>query len=193
MQDDLDDVITHLAGEGLVDANRVCMMGWSYGGYASARAAQRNPEKYRCAIAGAGVYDLPAMRDYDSRYLGDFGKDYLAKGAAEISSVSPSRNTQGRWAPILIVHGVRDARVPIDQGRTLVSRLRGSGKRQGEDFDYIEQPQNTHNLIYDDVFVEWLEGAERWLNRFNPAYIPSDTDQPVPVAPEGERPATRRQ
>lgn len=192
MQDDLDDVITHMAAEGTVDPNRVCMMGWSYGGYASARAAQRNPERYRCTIAGAGVYDLPAMREYDATYLGSFGKNYLAKGAADLSSVSPARNTGGRWAPILVVHGVRDARVPINQGRLLVSRLRGSGKRQGEDFDYIEQPQNTHNLIYDDVFVEWLEGAERWLARWNPAYIDSDTDRPVPVVPEGPRPQARR-
>lgn len=192
MQDDLDDVITHLAREGTIDPNRVCMMGWSYGGYASARAAQRNPEKYRCTIAGAGVYDLPMMRDYDSTYLGSFGANYLAKGAAELSTVSPARNTNGRWAPILIVHGVRDARVPVAQARTLVSRLRGSGKVEGTDFAYIEQPENTHNLNYDDVWVEWLEGAANWLERWNPAYTASDTDRPVPVVPEGPRPQARR-
>ncbi len=192
MQDDLDDVITHLAAQGTIDPGRVCMMGWSYGGYASARAAQRNPEKYRCAIAGAGVYDLAMMRDYDSRYLGSFGSNYLAKGAAELGSVSPARNTDSAWAPILVVHGVRDARVPIDQARTLVSRLRGSGKRTGEQYDYIEQAQNTHNLNFDDVWVEWLEGAERWLTRYNPAYVASDSDRPVPMAVEGERPTPRR-
>lgn len=192
MQDDLDDVITHLAQEGTIDPNRVCMMGWSYGGYASARAAQRNPEKYRCTIAGAGVYDLPMMRDFDAGYLGSFGSNYLAKGAAELSSVSPARNTDGRWSPILIVHGVRDARVPVAQARTLVSRLRASGKREGVDFEYIEQPQNTHNLDYDDVHTEWLEGAARWLTRWNPAYIDSDTDRPVALVPEGPRPQPRR-
>lgn len=188
MQDDLDDVIDHMVAQGTVDRNRVCMMGWSYGGYASARAAQRNPERYRCAIAGAGVYDLAMMREYDQTYLGSFGANYLAKGAAELNSVSPARNTDGRWAPILIVHGVRDARVPIAQARTLVSRLRGSGKVEGRDFAYIEQPENTHNLNYDDVWVEWLEGARDWLTRFNPAYVESDTDRPVPIVEEGPRP-----
>ena len=191
MQDDLDDLITHMAAQGTVDPSRVCMMGWSYGGYASARAAQRNPEKYRCTIAGAGVYDLAAMREYDQTYLGSFGANYLARGAAELNSVSPSRNTNTRWAPILIVHGARDARVPIDQARTLVSRLRSAGKMQGTDFDYIEQPQNTHNLIYDDVWVQWIEGAAGWLNRWNPAYTPADSDRPVPLVPEGARPVTR--
>src|SRR3546814_11317572 len=95
-------------------------MGWSYGGYAAARAAQRDAARWRCTIAGAGVYDLPMMRDYDQDYIGSFGANYLAKGASSLADVSPARNTDGEWAPILIVHGVRDPRVPIAQARTLV-------------------------------------------------------------------------
>jgi dipeptidyl aminopeptidase/acylaminoacyl peptidase len=181
MQDDLNDAVTHLAGQGIVDPERVCMMGWSYGGYASARAAQRDADKYRCTIAGAGVYDLAMMKRYDANYLGSFGSNYLAKGAADLDTVSPAQNTKGRWAPIMIVHGLRDQRVPIEQARTLVSRLKGSGKVEGVDFDYVEQPKNTHNLPYSDVRMEWLEAAERWLAKHNPAYIPSDVDKPVPV------------
>lgn len=178
MQDDLNDAISHLAGQGIVDAKRVCMMGWSYGGYASARAAQRDADKYRCAIAGAGVYDLVLMRQYDVTYLGNFGSNYLAKGAADLNLVSPARNAEGKWAPIMIVHGERDQRVPVEQARTLVSRLKSSGKKQGADFEYVEQPKNTHNLPYADVRVEWLSAAERWLERHNPAYIATDSDRP---------------
>lgn len=181
MQDDLNDAITHLAAQGIVDPKRVCMMGWSYGGYASARAAQRDPDKYRCTIAGAGVYDLPMMRIYDKEYLGAFGAKYLTAGAPDLDAVSPAANTKGRWAPIMIVHGKKDQRVPVAQGRTLVSRLKDSGKRQGEDFDYLEQPNNTHNLPYNEDRVGWLAAAERWLAKHNPAYIDSDTDKPVPV------------
>lgn len=181
MQDDLNDAITYLASTGLVDPKRVCMMGWSYGGYASARAAQRDADKYRCTIAGAGVYDLQLMKQYDKEYLGQFGAGYLAKGAADLDSVSPARNANGNWAPIMIVHGIRDDRVPIAQARTLVGALRGSGKKQGTDFDFVEQPKNTHQLPYADVRLEWFEAAHRWLDRFNPAYIPSDSDKPVPV------------
>lgn len=181
MQDDLDDVITHLAGQGLIDPKRVCMMGWSYGGYASARAAQRNADKYRCTIAGAGVYDLAMMRSYDKGYLGSFGSNYLAKGAAELSTVSPAKNAEGKWAPIMIVHGVRDQRVPVAQARTLVSALKSAGKKEGVDFEYLEQPKNTHNLPYDDVAIEWLKAVETWLGKHNPAYIDSDSDKPVPI------------
>jgi dipeptidyl aminopeptidase/acylaminoacyl peptidase len=182
MQDDLNGAIDHLAQQGIVDPKRACMMGWSYGGYASARAAQRDPDRWRCTIAGAGVYDLPEMRSYDQGYLGSFGANYLSKGAAELSDVSPARNTEGKWSPIMIVHGVRDQRVPVAQARILVNALKSAGKRQGVDFDYVEQPKNTHNLPYEDVHIEWLQAAERWLEKHNPAYLSSDPDNPVPIA-----------
>lgn len=176
MQDDLNDAITHLANEGIVDRDRACMMGWSYGGYASARAAQRDPEMWNCTIAGAGVYDLGLMRRFDVGYLGKFGSNYLAKGAADLDTVSPAQNTGGEWAPILIVHGVRDARVPVEQARVLVSNLQSSGKVEGRDFVYLEQPKNTHNLPYDYTRIEWLGAAAAWLEKHNPAYAPGDPD-----------------
>lgn len=183
MQDDLNDAMDHLVKQGLVDPKRACMMGWSYGGYASARAAQRDPQRWRCTVAGAGVYDLPMMRDYDKEYLGSFGANYLAKGANELSAVSPARNTDTKWSPILVVHGVRDPRVPIAQGRTLVARLKGSGKKKGVDYDYIEQPRNGHYGRYFTKAerIEWLQGSADWFERFNPAYIATDPDKPVPV------------
>ncbi|SMQ60405.1 Dipeptidyl aminopeptidase/acylaminoacyl peptidase [Altererythrobacter xiamenensis] len=176
MQDDLNDAIDYLASQGIVDANRACMMGWSYGGYASARAAQRDPNRWQCTVAGAGVYDLGLMRRYDVGYLGKFGSNYLAKGAADLDSVSPAANTDGDWAPIMIVHGVRDARVPVEQARVLVSNLKSSGKVEGKDFIYLEQEKNTHNLPYDYTRIEWLGGAAAWLEKHNPAYVSSDPD-----------------
>ena len=176
MQDDLNDAIDHLANEGIVDGNRACMMGWSYGGYASARAAQRDPDRWNCTIAGAGVYDLGLMRRFDVGYLGKFGSNYLAKGAGDLDDVSPAKNGDGKWSPILIVHGVRDARVPVEQARVLVSELKNNGKVEGTDFIYLEQEKNTHNLPYDYTRIEWLGGAAAWLEKHNPAYVAGDPD-----------------
>jgi dipeptidyl aminopeptidase/acylaminoacyl peptidase len=188
MQDDLNDGMDYLVKQGIVDPKRACMMGWSYGGYASARAAQRDPDRWRCTIAGAGVYDLAMMRDYDREYIGEFGANYLAKGANELSVVSPARNVQTRWSPILIFHGVRDPRVPIAQARTLVGRLKGAGKKKGIDYDYIEQPRNGHysRFFTKEERIEWLQGAANWLTRFNPAYIPTDPDKEPPVIAFGK-------
>ncbi len=175
MQDDLNDALTWFGQQGLIDPKRACIMGWSYGGYAAARGAQRDPSVWKCAIAGAGVYDFPLMKKFDTREFGSFGASFQAT-ADNLVAISSARNTDGPWAPILIVAAERDARIPMEQARTLVSRLKGSGKQEGIDFRYVVQPKGTHNLPYEDVHIEWLKESESWAERFNPAYIASDPD-----------------
>jgi dipeptidyl aminopeptidase/acylaminoacyl peptidase len=175
MQDDLNDALTWFGQQGLIDPKRACVMGWSYGGYAAARGAQRDASVWKCAIAGAGVYDFPMMKQYDTKEFGKFGAGYQAT-SDNLVAISSARNTDGPWAPILIVAAERDARIPMEQARTLVSRLKASGKVEGKDFQYIVQPKGTHNLPYEDVHIQWLTESEAWAKRFNPAYIPSDPD-----------------
>jgi dipeptidyl aminopeptidase/acylaminoacyl peptidase len=175
MQDDLNDALTWFGQQGLIDPKRACIMGWSYGGYAAARGAQRDASVWKCAIAGAGVYDFPMMKQYDTKEFGKFGAGFQAT-SDNLIAISSARNTDGPWAPILIVTAERDARIPMEQARTLVSRLKGSGKVEGKDFRYIVQPKGTHNLPYEDVHIQWLTEAEAWAERFNPSYIPSDPD-----------------
>ncbi|NJS14800.1 MAG: S9 family peptidase [Sphingopyxis sp.] len=176
MQDDLNDAMTWFSASGLVDKNRACIMGWSYGGYATARGAQRDPSVWRCAIAGAGVYDMAMMNRWDETNLSSFSARFQDT-SDDPNGISSAQNTKGPWSPILIVAGLRDARIPIEQSRTLVSRLKGAGKKEGVDFRYIEQPKGTHNLPYEDVHIEWLVESENWARRFNPAYIASDPDK----------------
>ncbi len=181
MQDDLNDLLTWYGQKGTIDPKRACIMGWSYGGYATARGAQRDPELWRCAIAGAGVYDFPLMTAWDKKNLGKFSSGFQAT-SDDPKGISSAQHTDTKWAPILIVAGARDRRIPLEQSRTLVSRLKSSGKVEGTDFKYIEQKQGTHNLPYDDVHIQWIEEAEAWLTRFNPAYVATDADKPPAMA-----------
>jgi dipeptidyl aminopeptidase/acylaminoacyl peptidase len=169
MQDDLNDAITYLAGQGVVDPKRVCMMGWSYGGYAASRAAQRDGDKYRCAISGAGVHDLPDMVAYDRDYLGEYGAKVALGSAGKLVEVSPGLHAKEYSAPILIIHGEKDQRVPVRQSRNLVSRLKGAGKVEGRDFVYVELPRETHNLLLESSRMRVLEEVKKFLDKHNPA------------------------
>ncbi|MGI8931638.1 MAG: alpha/beta hydrolase family protein [Sphingomicrobium sp.] len=168
MQDDLLDAISALAGKGIADAKRVCIMGWSYGGYAASRAAQRDGQYYRCAISGAGVHDLPDMVSYDRRYLGEFGAKYIG-AAGRLPDISPARHPSQFSVPILIVHGKVDQRVPVSQSRNLVRALKSAGKIEGRDFVYLEQPKNTHNFPFEADEIQFLEAVRDFLAKHNPA------------------------
>jgi len=169
MQDDLLDAITHLAAQGIADPKRVCIFGWSYGGYAASRAAQRDGGIYRCAISGAGVHDLPDMVAYDKEYLGRYGAQFIGSAAGKLAAVSPARHAEEFTVPILIVHGAKDDRVPVAQSRELVKRLKAAGKVEGRDFVYLEQPRNTHHLPLEEDRIQLLEEMKRFLDKHNPA------------------------
>jgi dipeptidyl aminopeptidase/acylaminoacyl peptidase len=191
MQDDLNDAVTYLAQQGIADASRVCMFGWSYGGYAASRAAQRDPDRYRCTISGAGVHDIPDMVSHDRTYLGRAGSQYIGSAASRLADVSPARHTDGRWAPILIVQGARDERVPVSQARNLVSRLRGSGKVEGRDFVYVEQPRNTHNLPLEADRLQLLVEMQRFLGQHNPSGMAAPAATASATAAPAGRPAAQ--
>ncbi len=181
MQDDLNDALTWFGARGIVDPKRACVMGWSYGGYAAARGAQRDPDVWKCAIAGAGIYDMSAMKRYDEKTFGEFGAGFQST-VDDLNAISAINFTNAKWAPLLVVAGLRDDRIPISQSRSLIARMKASGKKESIDFEYIEQKQGTHHLPYEDVHIQWLEASEQWATRFNPPYIDGDQSKPVPLS-----------
>ncbi len=166
MQDDLNDAVTHLAKEGIADPKRVCMVGASYGGYAAMRAAQRDGRLYRCAISYAGVSDLAALRRYDSQFLnGRTIGDWLRGQAPDFQSVSPRFHATDFAAPILLMHGRVDKRVPVAQSRTLAAEL----KRAGKPHRYVEQPLGDHFFSRSEDRLQFLIEMTAFLKEHNPA------------------------
>ena len=166
MQDDLNDAVTHLAKEGIADAKRVCIVGASYGGYAAMRGAQRDGKLFRCAISYAGVSDLAALARFDDKFL--YGREYtsdLKEKAPDFASVSPLRFPEQFTTPILIMHGKNDLRVPVEQSRTMATKLKAAGKEHR----YVEQPLGDHHFSRQEDRLQFLQEMESFLAKYNPA------------------------
>jgi dienelactone hydrolase len=165
MQDDLNDVITHLAAQGIADPKRVCMSGASYGGYAALRAAQRDGALYRCAISYAGVADVAAMSRYDQRTItGNSARAYWKESAPNSSDVSPVKHAQDFTIPVLIMHGKNDMRVPVDQSRDMAAKLKSANKP----YRYVEQPLGDHHFSREEDRLQFLKEMDAFLNQHNP-------------------------
>jgi len=166
MQDDLNDALAWATKAGIVDAKRVCMVGASYGGYAAMRAAQRDGALYRCAVSYAGVSDLGGMRAYDSQFLNNKTRaDWLRKQAPDFKAVSPRFGAEQFSAPILLVHGKADMRVPVKQSRQMADAL----KQAGKPYDYVEQPLGDHHFSRAADRLDFLKRMKAFLDRYNPA------------------------
>jgi dipeptidyl aminopeptidase/acylaminoacyl peptidase len=57
MQDDVTDVVRAVIDTGIADPDRICNVGWSYGGYAALAGAAFTPELYSCAVSIGAITD----------------------------------------------------------------------------------------------------------------------------------------
>jgi len=174
MQTDLSDGVRHLAGQGMIDPSRVCIVGGSYGGYAAMAGPTLDRGVYRCAVAVAGVSDLRRMvaheadtggrRDSEAvRYWNRFmGAERL--GDRSLDERSPARLAQQADAPILLLHGRDDTVVPIEQSRLMASALR----RANKPFEFIELAGEDHWLSRAETRQKMLAETVRFLQANNP-------------------------
>ncbi|HYD37108.1 MAG TPA: S9 family peptidase [Allosphingosinicella sp.] len=171
MQDDLDDGVKWLAGRGLIDPKRVCIMGASYGGYAAMWGAARNPEIYRCAISFAGISEVRAMLRYDPstgiarRYYKDWRDRIRGEEGFDLAAVSPLNRAAAIRVPLLIAHGEEDHVVPVAQSRNMHEALR----RARIEHEFVIYPGEGHGFEKAANSIDFLKRVEAFLARHNPS------------------------
>lgn len=173
MQTDLWDGMQVLVDQGIVDADRVCIFGWSYGGYAAYAGATLTPDLYRCVIAGAGVSDILTMMDYERGRLGGDSQAYWARNIgdwrrdpAHIAAISPAQQVNNITAPMMIIHGTDDLIVPFTQAEYMARALDAAGKPY-EMVAIQDGPHQSYRMTVDNQ-RELYTNLERFLFEHNP-------------------------
>ena len=132
MQDDLTDAVHWAIEQGVADPERICIYGGSYGGYAALMSPTREPDLYACTIGYVGVYSLPMMFRWGDIPESSTGRAYLSRvlpeSEAEQRAQSGGYNVDKLKIPVMLVHGEKDQRVPIQQYNFLMSQLKDAGK-----------------------------------------------------------------
>jgi len=172
MQDDITAGVDYLINAGITDPKRICIYGASYGGYAALWGLIKTPDLYQCGISFAGVSDIADMlegssdiahnkisREIFRTRVGD-----LAANKKRFDEVSPVKHAEKIKAPVLLIHGEDDERVPIVHSKKMISALEENHKvveslffnEEGHGLNYV---RNLY-LYYQTVF--------KFLDRFNP-------------------------
>jgi len=127
-----------LTAQGFVDAKRIGVWGWSYGGYMTLMLMFKAPALYRAGAAGAPVTDWTLYdTHYTERYL---GKPQDNAAGYEASSVLPyAKDLEGS---LLIIHGMADDNVLFTHSTKLFKRLQDLGKP----FEVMVYPGAKHGL-----------------------------------------------
>lgn len=163
MQDDITDGASWIIEQGYADADRLAILGHSYGGYAALMGVVKTPDLYQCAVAHAPVTDLPRLIRHENQYVG--GKYWtrrigrLWNDREMLRENSPALRADSIKVPVLLFHGENDRVVNIDQSKRMVSGL----KRQDKNYKYIELGEGTHYLDVGDNRVTFLREVESFL------------------------------
>ncbi len=165
MQDDVTDATLWAIDQGVTDPDSICIFGASYGGYASLMGVVKEPDLYACAIVYVGVYDLEMMLTKGDIPESKSGQNYLDQAlGTDLQSIrqrSPINSVDKLKAPLLIVHGAKDRRVPIDQAEALRSRLDELGK----DYEWLVKSGEGHGFYDKENRVELYETMLDFLSQ----------------------------
>ncbi|HUY97976.1 MAG TPA: alpha/beta fold hydrolase [Verrucomicrobiae bacterium] len=126
---DLAAVHAWLAPSGL-DAARAALWGASYGGYMVLAGLAFQPELWAAGVDIVGISDLVSFLEHTSDYRRahrerEYGS--LTYDRAFLEAASPLRRADAIRAPLFVIHGRNDPRVPLRQAEQLVARLHRRG------------------------------------------------------------------
>ena len=166
MQDYLS-AIDNVSNESFVDKSRLGCVGASYGGYSVYMLAGMHKKRFKSFIAHDGIFDFRSMYGTTEEMWfpnWDYGGPYWDKNNAaaqkSYKDFSPS-NFVANWdTPILIFHGEKDFRVPLEQGLQAfqAAQLQGIKSRlivMKDENHWVLHPQNA--LIWQHEFYKWLQ------------------------------------
>jgi esterase/lipase len=146
------DVLDHIEGlkklekDPRIDSSRRGVVGRSYGGYMTLTLASRHPELWKAAVDMFGPYDLapwikripPTWQTFFKITLGDPDKDKTF-----LDERSPKTYMNQLTAPLMIIQGKHDPRVPEAESAQLVADLRSDGVK----VDYQVYEDEGHDVL----------------------------------------------
>ncbi len=157
--------VEFLKATGYIDAKKVGIWGGSYGGYMTLMAIGKTPEVWAAAVDEYGIlnwltmleHEDPRLQEYEKSLLGDPVKD---KSVYEASS--PLMYIKNETAPLLVLQGDNDIRVPKEEAQQVVSIL----KAEGRTVDAVYYPNEGHGFVKREHQQDELSRSVAWLQKY---------------------------
>ena len=130
---DIDAFVRHLRRDPAIDASRIGVTGGSYGGYMTYAALTLYPEHWRAGLAVVAISDFVTFLENTADYRRDlrrveYGDERDPKARAKLKAISPLGRASRIAAPLFVVTGANDPRVPASEADQMVAAVRAQGR-----------------------------------------------------------------
>lgn len=129
-----------------VDASRIGIWGWSYGGFMSSNCLLQGNDVFKMAIAVAPVTN---WRFYDTIYTERYMQT-PQENASGYDDNSPINHIQKLKGKYLIIHGTADDNVHVQNAMRMIRALQLAGK----DFDQAIYPDTNHGIYGGKIRIQ---------------------------------------
>ncbi|HEV3358020.1 MAG TPA: serine hydrolase [Pseudonocardiaceae bacterium] len=159
--------IDALVAEGIADADRLAVAGYSYGGFMTCYLTSHD-QRFAAAVAGGVCADLTSFAGTSDagHLLAAHEFDALSwRDAERLAAHSPITKVADVRTPTLVIHGAEDVRCPVGQAQQWHAALR----ERGVPTELALYPGGSHLFILDGAPSHRLDFNERvrdWVERY---------------------------
>ena len=169
MHDDLIDATDWAIERGIAQADKVAIMGGSYGGYATLAGLTFTPEKFACGVDIVGPSNLETLLETIPPYWAPMvkifhermGNPATEEGLALLKAASPLYKASAIVKPLLIAQGANDPRVKQAESDQIV----GAMKEAGIPVTYVLYPDEGHGFAKPANNIAFTAITENFLAR----------------------------
>ncbi len=170
MQDDITLGVKHLVDQGIVDPEKVGIMGGSYGGYATLAGLAFTPDVYACGVSIVGPSNLitllnslpPYWEAGRKVFYTRMGDPTTEEGKADLEKMSPLFSADKITSPLMVIQGANDPRVNKHESDQIVVALRD----RGFPVEYIVAPDEGHGFARPVNNLAMNAAAEKFLAKY---------------------------
>jgi dipeptidyl-peptidase 4 len=130
--------VAFLKSKSFVDADKIGVFGWSFGGFMTTSLLTSQPDTFKVGVAGGPVIDWKYYEImYGERYMDTPQNN--PEGYAKTSLLDKVKNLKGR---LLLIHGAQDPVVVQQHSMNFIEASIKAGKQ----VDYFLYPNHEHNV-----------------------------------------------
>ncbi|MBL0174763.1 MAG: S9 family peptidase [Ignavibacteria bacterium] len=129
---DIGALLDWIASRPELDANRVAVIGGSYGGYMVLASLATYPSRIRCGVDVVGISNFVTFLEKTESYRRDlrrveYGDEREPAMRSFLESISPLNKAGNIRSPLFVAQGENDPRVPAAEARQIVAAVEKSG------------------------------------------------------------------
>jgi dipeptidyl aminopeptidase/acylaminoacyl peptidase len=143
---DVEFALRHVLGKYTIDGKKVVAWGGSYGGFMVLACLYSNPGTWAAGVDIVGISNFVTFLKNTGPWrrklrIAEYGDPEADREFLE--SISPNNNAQRIKAPLFIIHGTNDPRVPVGEAEQIAETL----KRHGTEVRLMKFEDEGHGLI----------------------------------------------